>query len=260
MTHQAAAARSLEHARRIQDSIRVDACRSRDVERIGPFVATFNRDDPNPFLNYAIPEAGARPSGADVGALVAAYRQRRRKPRLEYLPLLAPAVERTLKAARFEVEARLPLMTCVSPRGTAVDGIDLLAATSEDDYRAVAAVQWEAYEEQGAVPQRVVDGLRRSAEAGGVVLLARDAATGEPAGAGQCTTPHDGLCELTSVGVRARFRRRGIAQALAARLARDAFANGAEGVFLMAHGEREARIYERAGFAREGEVLLVSAG
>jgi len=52
-------------ARRIQASIRADACRGRDVERIGTFVATFTRDDRNPFLNYAIPEEGAKPARDD---------------------------------------------------------------------------------------------------------------------------------------------------------------------------------------------------
>ena len=63
MSAAAMAAGSL--ARRIQASIRADACRGRDVERIGTFVATFTRDDRNPFLNYAIPEEGAKPARDD---------------------------------------------------------------------------------------------------------------------------------------------------------------------------------------------------
>jgi hypothetical protein len=178
MSAAARAAGSLELARRIQASIRADACRSRDVERIGPFIATFTPDDPNPFLNYAIPEQDARPAPADVDALVAAYRTRGRTPRLEYVPALAPAVEAALLAAGFGAESRLPLMVAGSVRELAVDGIELVEAASDDDYRAVAAVQWEAYEEQGEAPQRVADGLRRSSDAGGVVLLARDTRTG----------------------------------------------------------------------------------
>jgi ribosomal protein S18 acetylase RimI-like enzyme len=259
MTEAAPAAGSLELARRIQASIRADAGRWRDVERIGPLVATFSRDDANPYLNYAIPDEAAAPSQAEVTALVDAYRVRGRKPRLEYLPALAPAVEPALVAGGLAVERRLPLMTCSSAahlHELEVSGIELVAAGSEDELRA-AEVQWEAYEEAGDVPQRVIDGLRRSAASGGLVVLARDIHTGESAGPGQRTAPEDGLTELTSVGVRAAFRRRGIAQALAGRLARDAFGNGAGGVFLMAHGEAEARIYERAGFERISEVLLV---
>jgi ribosomal protein S18 acetylase RimI-like enzyme len=248
----------LELERRIQASIRADACRSRDVERIGPFVATFTRYDPNPFLNYAIPDEEARPGPADVEALAAAYLAHDRTARLEYLPALAPAVEPALVAAGFLPESRLPLLIAVEVRELLLDGIELIEPSTADDYRAVAVVQWEAYQEEGEPPPRVASGLRRSAEAGGVVLLAREACTGEAAGAGQCTPPHDGLTELTSVGVRPAFRRRGIAQALAGRLARVALERAATGVFLMAHCDAEARIYERAGFERLSEVSLVS--
>jgi len=251
----------LELASRIQDSIRTNACHWRDCEQIGPFVATFNREDGNPYLNYAIPDDAAMPSPGDVATLVAAYRKRDRRPRLEYIPALAPAVVPVLLAEGFEAEQRTPLMTCaaVSDVGEVMaDRVELIAASSEEEYQDAASVQWEAYEEQGDVPRHAVDALRRTVEAGGVVVLARDVLTHEPAGAGACTAPHDGLTELTSVGVRRRFRRRGIAATMASWLARQAFARGATGVFLMAHGEAEVRIYARAGFVSRSEVLHIS--
>ena len=82
--------------------------------------------------------------------------------------------------------------------------------------------------------------------------------TREPAGAGLVTVPQDGFAELTSVGVRPAFRRRGIARAVAARLAREGLERGVRCVFLMAMGENEARIYERAGFFRTSDVLHIS--
>lgn len=245
----------------IQDSIRKSACRGRDHEPIGPFLATFNRDDANPFLNYAVPDDGAEPTPDDVARLVEAYEARGRRPRLEYVPLVAPAVEPTLLAAGFAAELRTPLMTCGSPedvREPQAHGVELFAPRREDDYRGAAAVQWEAYEEEGDVPQRAVDSLRRTAEGGGVVVVARDLATGEAAGAGLCTIAEDGLTELTSVGVRPSFRRRGIAAAMTGWLARRAFESGVSGVFLMAHGKPEERIYARAGFTTRSEVLHIS--
>jgi hypothetical protein len=188
---------------RIHAYLRVAAPRGRDHEQIGPFLATYNRLDDNPYLNYAIPDDGATPSQADVAMLVDAYRAHARKPRLEYVPSLAPNVEPALLAAGFAVEGRLPLMNY---RGggdaPAPAGIELVEAQSDDELRDVAAVQWEAYRESGPVPQRAVDGLRRTLEAGGLVVLARDAATREPAGGGLCTGPHEGATELTSIGVR----------------------------------------------------------
>jgi ribosomal protein S18 acetylase RimI-like enzyme len=239
----------------------VAAPRGRDHERIGPFLATFSRVDPNPYLSYAIPDDGATPSRSDVDALADAYRRRERTPRLEYIPSLAPAVEPELVAAGFAVEGRLPLMTFVGGTDApAPDGVELVEADSEEDLRGVASVQWEAYGESGALPQRAVDGLRRTRDAGGLVVLARDTETGEAAGGGLCTGPYEGATELTSIGVRERFRRRGLAEAMTRRLAHNMQARGNDGVFLMAAGPAEARIYERAGFAIVSEILHISAG
>ena len=247
---------------RIQSSILGNAVRWRESVRIGPFTATFDREEDNRYLNYAIPDEEATPSSDDVAELVAAYRDRRRVPRLEYIPQLAPAVEAVLIAAGFRVEGRLPLMTCAGAgdvRRTAAEGIELVAPSSEEEYRGAASAQWEAYGERGQPTQHAVDSLRRGVAAGGVAVLARDAGTGEPAGAGSCTVPEKGLTELTSVGVRPAFRRRGIAAAMTGWLAEQAFAGGVTGVFLMAAGRAEARIYERAGFGGQFEVLHISS-
>ncbi len=194
---------------------------------------------------------------ADVDALVAAYRARDRRPRLEYIPSTAPEIEPALLAAGFEVEGRLPLMTCTEAHVVIPDGIELVAPTTAEEFEGVARVQWEAYGERDPLPERTINGLRRTAESGGVVVLARAAKTGTPAGGGLCVAPHDGLTELTSIGVRESFRRRGIAAALAGWLAQAALDRGLS-VFLMAAGPDEARIYSRAGFVEQGEVLHIS--
>ncbi len=188
---------------------------------------------------------------------MAAYRTRNRKPRLEYIPSTALEIEPVLLAAGFKVEGRLPLMTCVKPHVAIPDGIELTLPASEEDFLGVAQVQWEAYGEREPLPQRAIDGLRRTADSGGVVVLARDSKTGEPAGGGLCVAPHDGVTELTSIAVREAFRRRGIAAAMAGWLAQAALDRGLS-VFLMAMGPDEARIYARAGFVEQGEVLHIS--
>ena len=40
---------------------------------MGPFLATFNPDSDNPYLNYALPDDGAEPSDDQVAAPVEAY-------------------------------------------------------------------------------------------------------------------------------------------------------------------------------------------
>jgi GNAT superfamily N-acetyltransferase len=149
-------------------------------------------------------------------------------------------------------------MTCDSPRLELPRGIELVAPATEAQFRGAAEVQWEAYGESAALPRRVVDGLRRTVATGGIVVLARDGETGQPAGAGLCVAPHDGVTELSSIGVRESFRRRGIAAAMAGWLTEAAHKRGMSLVFLMAHGPDEARIYARAGFVERGEVLHIS--
>jgi GNAT superfamily N-acetyltransferase len=244
--------------RRIQDALRHHAPRGRDTEQIGPFLATFTRDTANPYLNYAIPDEGGTATRADIRALVDAYRARERKPRLEYIPSVAPTVEAALLEAGFEIEGRLPLMTCATPRFEVPAGIELVSPTTEEEFRGVAAVQAEAYGESDPLQDSAVAGLRRTADAGGVVVLARSAETGQAAGGGLCVAPHDGVSELAAIGVREKYRRRGIAAAMAGWLPRGALDKGMTLVFLMAGGPDEARIYRRAGFVDRGEVLHIS--
>jgi predicted GNAT family acetyltransferase len=247
----------VEH--RIQAAIRADATRSREVERIGPFVATFTPGSRNPFLNYAIPEADGEPTAGDVAALVETFARHGHAPRLEYVPGLAPAVEPVLRAAGFVVEGLLALMVCEQrPEAAPPEGIDVRIAVSREDVRAAATAQNEAYGEPDPPSERRVDGIVRSIAAGGLLVVAVDAATAEPAGGGGCTPPDEGATELTSVGVRPSYRRRGIAGAMVALLARTMLARSADLVFLTAAGEAEARIYARLGFTRIGEVLHIS--
>jgi ribosomal protein S18 acetylase RimI-like enzyme len=246
---------------RIQAYLRVAAPRGRDSARIGPFLATFNRETDNPYLNYAIPDDDAAPTLDEIAALVAAYREQERRPRLEYVPSVAPRVEAALLEASFAVESRTPLMVYVpgsAPPPAVPEGIDLVAARTDDQLVAVAAAQWEAYEESGPVADHAIAGLRGTLAAGGLVVLARDAETGEPAGAGLCTGPHEGSTELSAVGVRPAFRRRGIAAAMTGWLAGRAAGQGLDNVFLMAESDVEARIYARAGFRTVSEVLHIS--
>jgi ribosomal protein S18 acetylase RimI-like enzyme len=244
----------------IQSYLRWAASRGRETERIGPFLATFTRHSNNRYLNYAIPDDGATPTAGDVRALISAYDQRERTPRLEYVPRLAPAVQGMLEAAGFLVEGRLPLMVCAAGSVHHLpvpDGFELVMPTSEDELHAVVAVQHEAYGESEPSPEDV-GRLRRGLEDGGIAMLARESATREPAGAGICTAPGSETTEIAGIGVRAGFRRRGIAGALTVGLAQSAFEAGVSFAFLMAAHEAEARIYARAGFSPVGEILHIS--
>ncbi len=245
---------------RIQSYLRFAASQQREIEQIRPFLATFNRHSTSPYLNYAIPDDNATPSIADVKALIAAYDKRERKPRLEYVATLAPAVESALTAAGFSVEGRLPLMTCIPGSEKVLPippDIELIVPVSDLEMLATVAVQNEAYGESTPTLEDAKR-LRDSLVAGGIAVLARVAATGEPAGAGVCTVPGNQTTEVAGIGVREGFRRRGIAGVLTTRLVQEAFDAGVTMAFLMAAHEEEVRIYTRAGFATTGEILHIS--
>ena len=245
---------------RIQSYLRVAASHQRHTEQIGSFLATFSRANDNPFLNYAIPDDNATPSSAEVTALIVAYEKRSLKPRLEYVTQLAPAVKKTPIDAGFRVEGNLPLMTC-TPKSAQIllipPGVEVIKPVSDDDLLATVAVQNESY---GAPPpdSTAISQIRNSLEAGGIAVLARIKATGEPVGAGVCTVPSNQTTEIAGIGVRAAFRRQGIAGALTTRLVQEAFAVNISVPFLMAAQEAEARIYARAGFSVVGEILHIS--
>jgi GNAT superfamily N-acetyltransferase len=224
--------------------------------RLGPFLVLFDPHTDSPFRNYAIPDDAAEPTPEDVDRLIAAFLERHRTPRLEYVGR-PPAVERVLSAAGFTADRRLPLMTAeaadlVAP--PAPSGIELRLVDSDAELWRAAAVQNAAYGE-GEPAEPDVDRLRRNVAAGGGVGLAVLADAGAAVGSGVYTPPEHGLVEVASMGVLPEHRRRGIATALAHRLTVGALGTGAV-PFLQADGEPEQRMYARIGYRTVGELTL----
>jgi ribosomal protein S18 acetylase RimI-like enzyme len=235
----------------IADHMRAAASR-RPGDRIGPFTVSIDSHSDDPMRNFAVPDSGACPAASEVDALIAFFRERRRIPRLEYVEDSAPDVERVLLAAGFTVERRTPVMistpdTHLTPREPA--GITVREAVSDADFAAAAVVQHHAYGVPVPPGMEDIARLARVAERGGVVGIAADDASGDVVGSGlvDVTGPEDPVGELAAVGVRTEFRRRGIASALSAHLARTAHARGIGLVFLEAEPDEES-IYRRTGF------------
>lgn len=226
--------------------------------RIGPFLAGYDGNTANPNRNYATPIADRKPSIDDISGLVAFYRRKNRLPRLEYV-VPADAVERSLTDAAFVVDEGLPLMTATGESLLFLDlppGIEFRRARTEAELSAAAATQNAAYGEPGLDPADVRR-LRRTDDAGGFVVAAVDVGTGETVGAGLCTAPVGGIAQITSIGVSEGYRRRGIAGAMSADLARRTFDSRAR-PFLDAAGSAEERIYARVGFVTVGRLASAS--
>jgi hypothetical protein len=248
--------------RQLQQYVRVVTARDRDVERVGPFQATFDPRSTNPYLNYAVPDDDAAPTLDAVAALAEAFRRRDRLPRLEFLPAVAPAVEAALVAGGFRVEGRLAVMTCAAGDAADVgtpDGIAIAAPVTDDDLRGMRIAQHAAF---GVEEPEVDDGelarRRASMAAGSIALLARDLTTGAVVGGGIATVPAAGVTEVAGIGVLASHRRRGIAAAITAGLARGAFAAALKTVWLTPGDAGAHRVYARAGFADRTTMLHIS--
>lgn len=230
------------------------------AHRVGPFLAGFDDHDPGLFRNYAIPDDDAHPTGSEVTDLIAAFADRGRTPRIEYLPGLCPAVEPALIDAGFVAERRLPVMTCAPSDAVAApvaNEIEVRLATTDHQLRQVAEAQNDAYGQPTTTGHDVAR-LRGTVDGGGLVAVAVDTTTGIAVAGGLCAPPHDGVSELAAIGVRTAYRRRGIAAALTVLLTRAGPDAGITTPFLTPAGEAEERIYRRVGYRHVTQMLHIS--
>lgn len=243
----------------IQNYARAHTLRSPDHYRVGPFTVRHNPGWELKYANYAMPDQDAEPTAGEIADLVAAFRERDRLPRLEFLPAWAPAVEPALLAAGFTVENRAPVMACpagglLAPKP--VDGLRVAEPATDAEFTAAAAVQHTGFGGEGGPDDGEIAWLRAAAEGGGVSALAT--VDGVPAGAGGCSAPVDGIGELAGLAVAGTFRRRGVGAALSAWLTRTAFDRGFDAVWLEPGGPDVERIYAAIGYRRVGEKLDIS--
>jgi ribosomal protein S18 acetylase RimI-like enzyme len=240
-------------AARVQDSIRSVNAASRDGVRAGSFTFYRHRSSDHPMLNYAVPDAGAV-QWDGIDELRHAFATHGLTPRLEFVGECAPGLEAALAEAGFELEGRYPVMTLLLVELREVpapEGVVIARATGPVDARAVLEVGAEAFGTEPPTEAEVAAYQGRG-------MLAR--ADGVPAGAASRTDIAEGVSELAGIGVRERFRRRGIAAALTAAVAADAFAAGAELCFLTPGDDGAERVYQRAGFRRAGTTMVHMVG
>ncbi len=240
-------------AERVQASIRAVNAAERDVVVAGAFTLYRNRASDHPYLNYAVPNAGAV-AWEGIDALRAAFAAHGLTPRLEFVAECAPGLEAALAGAGFELQGRYPVMTLPATalrEVPAPDGVVIARVLGGVDARALLQTAAEAFGDGPPTDAQVAGYAGRG-------LLAR--AGGEPAGAAFRSDIAEGVSELGGIGVRERFRRRGIAAALTAAAAADAVAAGAELCFLTPGDDGAERVYARAGFAQAGTTVVHMVG
>ncbi|WP_447006223.1 GNAT family N-acetyltransferase [Saccharothrix isguenensis] len=237
---------------RIQAALR-DAIRT-DAERVGPFLVRFDAHSDHPFLNYAVPDDGEPATPAEVEALVTAFLERSRTPRLEYLRP-APLIDEVLAAAGFTVDQLLPMMAVdVLNAPPLPAGLVLEAVTSDADLLAVSVVQNTAFG-VGTAGEEDVARQRSLLRDNGVIVLAR--LDGEPVGAGVYTGPCYDLAQVAGIAVLPAFRRRGIASAVCADLTARVFDAGCT-PFLESEPDNAVRLYAPLGYRTIGESASIT--
>ena len=248
----------------LQAYVRATAPRGRDVERIGPFLATCSRTTGHPMLNYAIPDGvpGDAASLAEpLARLKAEFLRRGRRPRFEFVGAVYPTLAGALEASGFEIEARPQLMVAtpdtlrhVAPvPGLAVDVLD--CDSPLDSFRAFIGVQRRAFAlgDSGAVSDEDARWLREGLGAG-LCFVARE--NSGPVGVSMFLDPQDALTELVGICTLESHRRRGIGGFLTHVALREAFSRGVTVAFLSAADARAGRLYEAAGFAAFGNTVF----
>ena len=239
--------------RDLQAFLRTSAGHGRAVLRVPPFTVTIHPHDPLRYVNYAIPDDGARPDESSIAALRDAFRRHDRLPRLEWVEEAAPGVAEALAAAGMVQELRTPLMACTPEElvevDAAVDGLTV-AAVGDADLRDCARVQRAAFGEPPLPGDEAPGDPRR--RGGGAVLARVD---GTPVAAAAWTAVVDGTSEVAGVGTLAAWRRRGLAGVVTAAAARAAFAAGARLCVLSPGDATAQRVYARAGFRRTATML-----
>ncbi|WP_369394100.1 GNAT family N-acetyltransferase [Streptomyces sp. CG1] len=235
-----------------------------EAREVGGFVVGFDPSTTSPYINYATPVPGAEPTDRDIADLIAVFRERGLKPRLEFAPDATPAVEPALRRAGFGTEAVHEYLVCtpatLTPPGSVPGSaapVEVAAPVTEADYTALDIALAEAF---GGAWEPSPEGsarLRRTEESGGAVRFVR-APGGGCAGGALCSAPAEGTAELAGVGTLPVHRGRGIAAAVTSALAGTMFGRGAESVWLEYSGEGSRRVYERVGFRPGGTRLYVS--
>lgn len=243
---------------RLQAQLRASADAIFEREDLPPFACYFNPDDAAAHANVAIPVTAV---GGDLtavlDALVARFVELVRGPRIEYLEPFALMLAQSLTAYGFAREDRNLLMVCTPASyrpAPAVEGLEIVrldAPASIELAQDFVTVQARAFGEDDAPAATVVEAIRFRTRFQSVQMFLAQL-DGAPVGAGSLTKPHNGVAEVAGISTLTAYRRRGVAAALTAHIARHGFALGLDALFLTAADETAGRIYQRVGFEPYG--------
>jgi ribosomal protein S18 acetylase RimI-like enzyme len=242
------------------------------AETVGPLMLFIPVGSGYPY--YARPQVGPRPrvSASDVRAARARQRELLIPESFEWIEQCAPEMAAAATSAGLRVHAHpLLILGALAPPPWLPPRVSVGVLEADDpDFVLAWSVPGVAFGHPGTavgvagVTERdkiaarydavTIEMLRDRIKAGASVLAAAWGPNG-PLAAGSYQL-HDGVAEITGIGVLPASRRRGLGAAVTRALAVDALARGADTVFLSATDRLVARIYARLGFREIGTAMI----
>lgn len=250
----------------LQSYQRKAAARTRITVACPPFYLYIHPTDNFRFLNYAIPDAPVERLGRDdLARLRVAFARQGRLMRFEFIHEYTPQLRGLLEGLGVPAESEAPLLVCTQEtwrEAAGPVGLEILRLTADSPETYLAAqitVSSRGFGGDGREvnAERIAD-LRRRLRLGSGHYLAL--LGGIPVGVGAYTVPVDGFSELVAIATLPAYRRRGIAGALTATIARDLLAAEVRTILLTAADDAASRVYQRAGFGRAGTALAFCKG
>jgi ribosomal protein S18 acetylase RimI-like enzyme len=250
---------------RIASALLQQAGRTRLLVEAGRFIAVIDRRTDVFWASFAVPDPGQWKAGpldvhAFLPALCEIFSHNGRQLRFEFFEDLWPGLAEDLERAGFARTGRQPVLTC-APRQLAVPatpGITvrrLSASDSDGDLmmflRIQAAASAGGAGEEGPTPGHAEIGRLREELLAGAQRCSIGYLDQDAAGAGSALAAGD-ICEIAGVGTLPERRRRGVATAVSAALARDHFQRGGTLAWLSAGHDAAEAVYRRIGFLRTG--------
>ncbi len=245
-----------------------------DVEDHGPLTLFVARQG---FPYYARPRLGLPPQvtvGADaVTAVLERQRELGVPQALEWVHETTPSLLAAARAAGMSVE-ECPLLALEGEPRTPTVAADVRTVPADDPAlplvraaidvgfgspgTAVGTASTAERDARAAAVGPAVEALRAAITGGRSALVGAFDPGAGPVGGGS-HNPRDDVSEIVGVAVLPAFRRRGLAAAITAALARDAQARGVSTVFCSAENDAVAHVYEGVGFRRVGTACIAEA-
>lgn len=244
-----------------------------ETEEVGPFTLFVRRG--NGFPYYARPRLGLTEevTADDVTTVVTRQRELDVPRAVEWVHDTTPSLLEAARSAGMTVEECPLLVLAAEPPDVNPEaGVRVLAADDPDLALVCAAVSVSFANAGTAVGEASVAerddeaashptyGERVAAilTAGLSVLVGAFDPQAGPVGGGS-HNPRGDVSEVVGVGVLPAYRRRGLAAAITAELARNALGQGVRTVFCSAEDDAVARVYESVGFRRVGTACVAEA-